>query len=163
MAESRSHAYPIHLTWTGNLGSGTSDYRAYSRDHEITAAGKPLLPGSSDPAFRGDPSRYNPEELLVASLSACHMLWYLHLCAEAGIVVSEYTDEARGTMLESPAGGGAFSDVVLRPMVTIQAGADAKLAEALHERAHELCFIARSVNFPVRCEPQVKVDVAVST
>lgn len=162
MAESRPHAYAIHVTWTGNLGAGTSDYRAYSRDHEITAAGKPVLPGSSDPAFRGDPSRYNPEELLVASLSACHMLWYLHLCAEAGIVVSAYEDAARGTMLESPWGEAAFSNVVLRPVVRIQAGADAKLAEALHERAHERCFIARSVNFPVRCEPRVQVDVGVS-
>jgi organic hydroperoxide reductase OsmC/OhrA len=162
MAENRPHEYRVHLSWTGNLGTGTSDYRAYSRAHEITAAGRPVLPGSSDPAFRGDPSRYNPEELLVASLSACHMLWYLHLCAEAGIVVTGYVDAAGGTMVETPDGGGAFAEVVLRPVVTIRAGGDAELAETLHERAHELCFIARSVNFPVRCEPRVGTEAPVS-
>lgn len=156
MAGRMEHTYRIGLTWTGNLGEGTSGYRAYARNHEITVAGKPPLPGSSDPHFRGDPSRYNPEELLVASLSSCHMLWYLHLCADAGIVVTEYVDRAEGTMEETAEGGGHFTAVVLRPAVTIQGDCDAELAVALHERAHELCFIARSVRFPVRCEPQVQ-------
>jgi len=157
MSGGREHAYAVRVDWTGNLGSGTSGYRAYSRSHEITVPGKPPLPGSSDPTFRGDRSRYNPEELLVASLSACHMLWYLHLAADAGVVVTGYEDEARGTMVEAP-DGGSFTEVVLRPVVTIWPGADADAAQALHERAHSLCYIARSVSFPVRCEPEVKVE-----
>lgn len=153
----REHGYRVRVVWTGDLGTGTSGYRAYSREHEITVEGKPVLPGSSDPAFRGDPSRYNPEELLVASLSACHMLWYLHLCADAGIVVTGYLDRADGTLAEDPDGGGRFTEVFLRPEVTIRGEADRALAVALHERAHERCFTARSVNFPVRCEPRVRV------
>lgn len=156
MAGSREHGYRVQVAWTGDLGTGTSDYRAYSRAHEISAEGKPVLPGSSDPAFRGDPSRYNPEEMLVASLSACHMLWYLHLCADAGIVVTGYVDRAEGSLAATPDGGGRFSEVVLRPLVTIRGAADQELAASLHERAHERCFIASSVNFPVRCEPRVR-------
>src|SRR4030095_12641543 len=102
----KEHSYSVKLNWTGNLGQGTSGYRAYSRNHEISAGGKPALPGSSDPTFRGDPTRYNPEEFLVSALSTCHMLWYLHLCAEAQIVVLEYSDEASGVMEETPDGGG---------------------------------------------------------
>ena len=157
MSKHREHSYAVQLNWTGNLGQGTSGYRAYSRNHAISAPGKPILPGSSDPNFRGDPSRYNPEELLVSSLSACHLLWYLHLCAEAGIVVIDYSDQASGTMVETPDGGGHFSEVVLRPAVTIGVGGDTALAERLHERAHHLCFIANSVNFPVRCSPTIQV------
>ena len=149
------HHYGITTEWTGNQGSGTSDYRAYKRDHEIAAPGKPILPGSSDPAFRGDPARYNPEELLVASLSACHMLWMLHLCAEAGIVVTEYTDSASGTMDETPDGGGCFTSVTLRPRIRIADAARIEDAADLNHRANELCFIARSVRFPVRHEPVV--------
>lgn len=155
MAHSGKHSYAVNLRWTGNLGQGTSSYRAYSRDHEIVADSKPILPGSSDPAFRGDPARYNPEDLLVASLAACHMLWYLHLAVGAGLVVQDYRDAAEGTMVETDDGGGHFTEVVLRPEVTLAAGADAALAEQLHARAHALCFIANSVNFPVRCEPSV--------
>jgi organic hydroperoxide reductase OsmC/OhrA len=154
----KAHSYAVEVNWTGNLGQGTSSYRTYSRNHEIVAAGKPAFHGSSDPHFRGDASRYNPEEMLVSSLSACHLLWYLHLCADTGIVVLEYSDQASGTMLETPDGGGHFSEVVLRPKVLISAGGDAALAERLHERAHHLCFIANSVNFPVRCRPHVQVD-----
>jgi organic hydroperoxide reductase OsmC/OhrA len=154
------HAYTVGLTWTGNLGQGTSGYGTYARSHEITVPGKPPLPGSSDPHFRGDPSRYNPEELLVASLSACHMLWYLHLCADAGITVTAYVDRAAGTMAETQEGGGHFTGVVLRPVVTILEGCDGELAVALHVRAHQLCFIASSVNFPVRCEPEVGTETA---
>lgn len=161
MANRSEHSYTVRVEWTGNRGEGTSGYRTYERDHEITAAGKPLIPGSSDPAFRGDRSRYNPEDLLVASLSACHMLWYLHLCTDAGIVVTGYVDDARGTMAETPDTGGHFTEVVLRPTVTVREGADPAVAVALHERAHRLCFIANSVNFPVRCEPKVQAEAVV--
>jgi organic hydroperoxide reductase OsmC/OhrA len=147
------HLYPIRMEWTGNTGTGTSDYRGYQRAHEYSVAGKPVIPGSSDPNFRGDRSRYNPEELLVMSLSSCHMLWYLHLCAEAKIVVTAYVDEAVGTMVEVKETGGHFTEVVLRPAVTLQPGSDVALAESLHDRAHHLCFVANSVNFPVRCVP----------
>ncbi|WP_372381716.1 OsmC family protein [Xanthomonas sp. NCPPB 1068] len=151
----QAHHYTAQITWTGDRGEGTGSYRGYGREHEIAIAGKPTLAGSSDPAFRGDASRHNPEDLLVASLSACHMLWYLHLAAEAGVVVRGYIDEASGTML-TDAGRGQFSEVVLRPVVTISAG-DPVAAEALHHGAHAACFIARSVNFPVRCEPSIVV------
>ncbi|HEY9461730.1 MAG TPA: OsmC family protein [Vicinamibacterales bacterium] len=157
MHDDKQHRYSVHVTWTGNLGQGTSSYRAYSRNHEIAAAGKPVLPGSSDPTFRGDPDRYNPEEFLVSSLSTCHMLWYLHLCAEAKIVVVEYVDEASGVMTERSDGGGRFTEVTLKPHVVIASGGDLARAEALHERAHHLCFIANSVNFPVRCEPRIRI------
>jgi organic hydroperoxide reductase OsmC/OhrA len=152
----REHHYSITTTWTGNLGTGTSDYRAYSRDHEITIAGKSAaLPGSSDAAFRGDPARYTPEELLVASLSACHMLWFLHLCADAGIVVTKYEDASSGERSEHADGSGEFTRVMLRPCAVITDPARIADAIALHARAHELCFIARSVNFAVEQEPVV--------
>jgi|SRR5690606_17474251 len=157
MSSPRQHDYSVQVTWTGNLGQGTRGYRAYARDHEISVPGKPTLPGSSDPAFRGDPGRYNPEELLIASLSACHMLWYLHLCADAGIVVLEYLDRASGAMRETPDGGGRFVEVVLQPSVLIEAGPEVSRAERLHEQAHRLCFIASSVNFPVRCVPSTRI------
>jgi organic hydroperoxide reductase OsmC/OhrA len=149
----RTHSYPIRMRWTGNIGQGTSDYRAYERAHEYSVDGKPVIPGSSDPAFRGDRTRYNPEELLVMSLSSCHMLWYLHLCAESKIVVVDYVDDAIGTMVEDQERGGFFTEVVLRPKVTISTDSDRARAEALHERAHHLCYVANSVNFPVRCIP----------
>lgn len=151
-----AHTFRVDLNWTGNDGGGTSDYKSYGRSHEIFGAGKPSIPGSSDPAFRGDASRYNPEELLVASLSACHMLWYLHLCADAGVVVTDYADRAEGTMRLTEDGGGHFEEVILKPAVTIRAGSDTGLARALHERAHHLCFIANSVNFEVKVEPTVE-------
>ncbi|MBE1537961.1 OsmC family protein [Actinomadura algeriensis] len=149
----KTHRYEVSVVWTGNTGTGTSSYRAFERAHEIRAADKPPIAGSADPAFRGDPARWNPEELLVASLSECHMLWFLHLCADAGVVVTAYTDEPLGTMAETADGGGRFEEVVLRPRVTLADPARAGEAAALHTRAHELCFIANSVNFPVRHEP----------
>lgn len=149
----REHRYATTITWTGDAGTGTSGYRDYRRDHEIAADHKPAIPGSSDPHFRGDRARWNPEELLVASLSACHQLWYLHLCADAGVVVKSYVDRAEGVMREHADGGGAFERVVLRPEVTITPSSDRELALSLHDRAHALCFIARSVNFPVEHEP----------
>jgi organic hydroperoxide reductase OsmC/OhrA len=157
MSASREHRHSITVGWSGNLGTGTSDYGAYSRDHEIGAKGKPNIHGSSDPAFRGDPSRWNPEELLVASLSACHMLWYLHLAADHQIIVTAYTDQAEGVMEERPDGSGRFMRVVLRPTVTVVTGSDTERAHALHHVAHEKCFVANSVNFPVACEPKVIV------
>lgn len=160
----KRHNYRVRVTWTGNTGSGTGSYRAYARAHEITVPGnadgpaKPPIPGSSDPAFRGDPARWNPEELLVASLSACHKLWYLHLCSQAGIIVTAYEDDAEGVMVEADDGAGRFESVTLRPRVRITAASDPALALALHGRAHELCFIARSVNFPVRHEAGVGTE-----
>lgn len=157
MPHDKQHNYSTRTEWTGNLGEGTANYRAYSRDHAISAAGRPDLLGSSDPAFRGDASRWNPEDLLVASLSACHMLWYLHLCAQARIAVLAYRDDAVGTMVEEAGGGGRFTRAVLRPVATLAAGGDAVLARALHAEAHRLCYIANSVNFPVSIEPTVLV------
>ena len=153
----QKHSYSVNMRWTGNTGTGTSGYRDYKRDHEISVPGKTPIPASSDPEFRGDKARYNPEELLVASLSACHMLWYLQLCADAGIVVVEYQDDAKGTMIETEDRGGYFTEVTLRPVVRASAGADPDLARQLHEKAHHLCFIANSVNFPVLCEPSLVV------
>jgi len=157
MPHDKQHSYATRTEWIGNLGEGTANYRAYSREHVIAAAGKPDLSGSSDPAFRGDASRWNPEDLLLASLSSCHMLWYLHLCAQAKIVVLAYHDDAAATMVEDSDGGGRFSAAVLRPVATLAAGGDAARATALHEEAHRLCFIANSVNFPVGIEPTVLV------
>ena len=152
----KEHRYQVSMTWTGNLGRGTADYRAYARNHEITAPKKSAsIAGSSDPAFRGDAARYNPEELLVAALSACHMLALLHLCATNGIVVTEYTDSAEGIMRENSDGSGDFVRVILRPRMTITGPSRIEEARALHHKAHELCFIARSVNFPVDHEPEV--------
>jgi len=151
----KQHQYAVSVAWTGNDGTGTRSYDSYRRDHEISAVGKPPIPGSSDPAFRGDRARYNPEELLVASLAGCHMLWYLHLCAINGIVVLEYRDEAGGTLEEESDGGGAFVRVVLKPRVTLAKGGDRDRALALHEKAHHLCFIARSVGFAVEVAPQI--------
>ncbi len=150
------HHYSLRLDWTGNLGTGTSGYRDYSRDSTVTATGKPMLAGSADRTFHGDPTRWNPEELVVAALSQCHLLAYLHLAADAGVVVTDYVDEAEGEMQTHRDGSGEFTSVRLRPVVTVAAADQAELAQSLHERAHELCFIARSVNFPVRCEPQVR-------
>jgi organic hydroperoxide reductase OsmC/OhrA len=147
------HRFTVTLKWTGNRGTGTSDYRAYGRQHEITAAGKPPIPGSSTPVFRGDKDRYNPEELLIGALSGCHMLWFLHLCAQAGVAVTAYDDDAQGAMKLNADGSGQFNEVVLRPRVQYAQTPPREQIDALHHRAHELCFIARSVNFPVRCEP----------
>jgi organic hydroperoxide reductase OsmC/OhrA len=150
------HRYAVTVEWTGNRGSGTGSYKAYARDHEIRVAGKPSIPASSDPSFRGDPARYNPEELLVAALSGCHMLWYLHLCATAGIVVTQYVDRAEGVMAEAADGSGRFASVVLKPEIAVRPGADLAKAHALHATAHKMCFIANSVNFPVAHEPTIR-------
>ena len=147
------HTFTTSLRWTGNLGTGTSSYRDYSRDHELCGPQKSTpIPGSSAKAFRGNDTRYNPEELLIAALSSCHMLWYLHLCADAGIIVTAYEDDAEGALRFNADGSGEFVSVTLHPRVGLADAARADEAQKLHERAHELCFIARSVNFPVTCE-----------
>lgn len=148
----KQHTYQVRINWTGNDGEGTKTYRGYRRDHVIRSGDKPPIDASSDPAFRGDPTRYNPEDLLVASLSSCHMLWYLHLCSANQVTVIDYQDEAIGHMAENGDGSGAFVRVVLRPRVRIAAGGDPARALALHHEAHRFCFIARSVNFPVDIE-----------
>ena len=152
----RTHTYAITTTWTGNRGAGTSSYRAYGRNHDLAADGRPTLLASSDPAFRGDGSRWNPELLLVAALSDCHLLAYLHLCASDGVVVTGYRDEAIGTM-EQVGDGGRFTEVVLRPAVTVADQSMIDRANALHHDAHVNCFIASSVNFPVRTEPTATI------
>ncbi len=152
------HVYAAKLTWTGNCGEGTTRYQAYTRDYDIVCKGKPVIRGSSDPNYLGDATRHNPEDMLLASLSACHMLWYLHLCAVNKIVVTAYEDQPEGAMEVVSGSDGRFTEVVLRPRVTIAAGSDAARAESLHEVANSKCFVANSVNFPV--EHEVVVTVA---
>lgn len=156
-----THEYALTVEWTGNQGTGTSSYREYGRDNVVTAPGKDGIAGSSDPSFRGDAARWNPEELLVAALAQCHMLQFLHLAAVAGVRVVAYTDSPVGTMTVDRDGGGRFDEVVLHPVVTVDGAVDDERLDALHERSHELCFVARSVNFPVRHESrQVPSEVA---
>ena len=152
----QKHAYTAQVEWTGNRGTGTSSYRAYDRSCQITAPGKAEIAASSDPAFRGDPARWNPEELLVASLATCHQLWYLHLCAEAGVIAHSYHDTAQGLMEELPDGSGQFLEVTLHPAVEISADSDEETAIRLHASAHRHCFIARSVHFPIACLPTIR-------
>ncbi len=154
----KEHHYEVAVKWTGNRGTGTNDYRAYDRSHTISVNGKGEILASSDTPFMGDSSKYNPEDFLVASLSSCHMLWYLHLCADAGIIVTDYTDHATATMIQLPTGGGHFAEVVLHPIVTITDAAMTDKANALHDKAHEKCFIANSVNFPVKHEGKIIVQ-----
>ncbi|GAA4450045.1 OsmC family protein [Phytohabitans houttuyneae] len=157
MALGRTHTYEVAVRWTGNRGTGTSGYRDYGRDHDVETDGRPGIEGSSDPAFRGDKSRWNPELLLVAALSECHLLSYLHHCAVSGVVVTGYTDAALGTM-EQEGNGGRFTEVVLRPRITVASPDMVEAAVRLHEDAHRDCFIASSVNFPVRHEPDVQAE-----
>lgn len=149
----RTHHYQVELDWTGNEGKGTCSYLAYSRNFLISGKSKPDILASSDPAFLGESTRWNPEELLVASVAACHKLWYLHLCAEAGVSVYSYKDRATGVMTEE--NNGHFTGITLNPDIIIRAGDDIRLASDLHHRAHEACFIANSLNFSVLCEPSI--------
>ena len=157
MIVSRTHTYDLMVTWTGNRGTGTSGYRDYDRDHDVAVEGRAAIAGSSDPAFRGDPTRWSPEQLLVASLSQCHLLWYLHLAAVAGVVVTGYVDNAGATMIEDGDGGGRFVEAVLRPAVIVTEPSMLEPARRLHREASARCFIANSVNFPVRHEATVAV------
>lgn len=147
---SKDHHYKVSVKWTGNLGTGTSNYKGYSRNHLIQVEGKPPIESSSDPAFRGDPNRYNPEEMMVAALSSCHMLWYLHFCSEAGIIVTSYIDYAEGTMVEDQSGSGRFTEVILKPSISLANMQMMDQANALHAKANQFCFIANSCNFPVK-------------
>lgn len=153
----KNHHYNATVTWTGNTGQGTANYRSYKRQHTISIAGKPDIPGSSQPSFRGDADRYNPEDLLLSSISACHMLWYLHLCSAAGIIMTSYVDHAEGTMVETEDGGGHFTEVILKPEITITDAALIEKATQLHHEANKLCFVANSCNFPIRHEPIIKI------
>jgi organic hydroperoxide reductase OsmC/OhrA len=146
------HSYEVGLQWLGNRGTGTSDYKSYGREHVVTASGKHAIEGSADRAFRGNTERWNPEELLLAALSQCHLLSYLHVAASHGVVVTSYTDAAVGTMEQTSDGGGHFTSATLRPVVTIE-GDDTELAASLHVEASRKCFIAASVNFPVGHQP----------
>lgn len=154
----KKHHYQIKMEWTGNLGTGTKNYQTYSRDHEINGHNKQLaLPGSSDPSFKGDESRYNPEELLVSTISSCHMLWYLHLCSDNKIIVNSYLDNAEGIMEQFDNGSGKFRSVTLKPQIVIENKSDIiPLATELHHKAHEMCFIANSVNFEVMVVPEIE-------
>lgn len=156
--DEKEHRYAVRVVWTGNTGAGTVQYRGYERAHEIAATGKPTIKGSADAMFRGDPARWNPEELLVASLSACHKLWYLGLCSQEGVVVVSYEDDAEGVMTEEASGAGQFTSVTLRPRITISVNSEEAVARSLHARAHEMCFIARSMNFPVHHEPTIVLE-----
>ncbi|GAA5098746.1 OsmC family protein [Chryseobacterium ginsengisoli] len=153
----KNHHYKTTIQWTGNKGTGTSNYRDYERSHTISVENKPTIEGSSDPAFRGDKTKYNPEEMFLSSLSSCHMLWYLHFCSEAGIIVTDYVDNATGIMTETANGSGHFSEVTLNPIVTVSEESMIEKAKELHHKAHEFCFIANSVNFPVKNIPKVLI------
>ena len=147
------HNYSLTVKWTGNSGTGTSNYAAFERSYSIFVDNKTDILGSSDPAFRGDKAKHNPEDLLLASISSCHMLWYLHLCATAGIIVTDYIDNAKGVMIETPDGGGKFTEATLYPKVTITDILMTEKANELHKKANELCFVANSLNFPVYHKP----------
>jgi organic hydroperoxide reductase OsmC/OhrA len=157
---SRAHEYRLALRWTGNRGSGTSGYRAYGREHEVSAEGRPVLLGSSDPVFRGDPTRWNPEQLLLAAAAQCHLLAYLHLAAVHGVVVTDYVDTPTAVMTEDGRGGGRFTDITLHPVVTVAAPDQVETADRLHQEANRACFIAASLAVPVRHQPRTLVAAA---
>lgn len=152
-----THQYSANIVWTGNTGTGTSDYASYSRDHVISIDHKQDLQGSSDSIFRGDVTKHNPEDMLLSSLSVCHMLWYLHLCADAGVIVTAYTDNVEG-ILEYGKNGGRFTEVILHPIVSVKSEEMIPLAMSLHSEAHACCFIANSVNFPVDHQPSIIIE-----
>ena len=154
----KQHDFPARVVWTGNRGEGTASYRAYDRTWDIALSGKAVVHCSNDPMLGGDPTKMNPEDLLISALSACHMLWYLHLASRAGIVVTAYADNPVGNGETEPSGAGRFVSAVLRPEIRVKAGADLETAEALHQEIHNYCFIARSVNFPVSYEPIFTIE-----
>lgn len=153
----KDHFYELEMTWTGNTGIGTSSLRGYSRNHDVTAAGLSPIKASADPAFRGDPDRWNPEQLYLASIAQCHMLWYLGLAAGAGVVVTGYDDRPTGIMQEEANGAGQFQSVTLRPTVTITPTSNPAVAEELHDRVGDYCFIARSINTPIHHEVTIRI------
>jgi organic hydroperoxide reductase OsmC/OhrA len=151
------HRYTVTVTWTGDRGEGTSSYRAYDRDHEVSAEHLPSIAGSSDPHFRGNASRWNPEQLLVAATAQCHLLAYLHLAATNDVVVTGYVDHPTAVMTEDGHGGGAFTDITLHPIVTVTDEAMVERAQQLHQEANAACFIAASLNLPVQHKPRTVV------
>lgn len=151
----RTHTYRSTICWTGDRGSGTSGYRDYDRLYDVLVDGKPTIAGSSDPLFRGDLTRHNPEDLLVSAVSACHMLWYLHLCADAGVIVVAYVDQCDGSLAENADGSGRFTAITLRPQVTVAPGSDPDRAVALHADANRMCPLAASMAFPIHHKPMV--------
>ena len=154
------HDYTTRVIWTGNRGTGTSSYRGYDRTWNIAAKGKPVVACSNDPLLGGDPSKMNPEDLLISALSACHMLWYLHFAAEAGVVVLGYEDAPLAVGETGAGGAGRFLSCELRPQILLAAGADLVEAEAIHHRIHQVCYIARSVNFPISIRASFTVTSA---
>lgn len=154
----RNHEYKIAVTWTGNTGSGTAGYKTYERNHTVQTSEKAEILCSSDPSFRGDKTKYNPEELLVASISTCHMLWYLHLCSDAGVIVTAYHDNATGIMHEHQNGSGYFEEITLHPHVIVKDNSMVEKANSLHAKANEFCFIAQSVKFPVYHKPTCMIE-----
>lgn len=148
----KEHEYTCQVQWTGNRGDGTKTYRGYDRTWDIATPGKPVIHCSNDPLLGGDPGLPNPEDLLISSLSACHMLWYLHLASREKIVVQSYTDTPIGIGESEPSGAGRFLRAILRPSIVLSDIGDRDRADALHHEIHQYCFIARSVNFPVRYE-----------
>ncbi len=148
-----AHEYPSRIIWTGNRGQGTAGYRAYDRTWDVAIPGKTAIHCSNDPLLGGDPSKMNPEDLLISALSACHMLWYLHYASDAGIVVTQYDDTPVGIGEVAKGGAGRFTRAILRPHITVAEGVDIEAATAIHHRIHDVCFIARSVNFPISYEP----------
>lgn len=153
----KKHDYQIFLDWTGNTGNGTTNYKAYLRNYTIRIDGKPDINGSSDPSFRGDKNRHNPEELFLASISSCHMLWYLHLCSLDGVTVVDYRDSAIGVMIEKDRGSGYFKSVTLQPEVIILEPHKREKAKKLHHKANEMCFIANSCNFEIKHVPSIQI------
>lgn len=152
----KKHRYTTSVTWTGNRGEGTANYKVYDRDYTVAGKGKPVIAGSSDPSFRGSPGRYNPEELFVSAVSSCHMLWYLHLCSVNNIAVTDYRDEVKGVMIENEDGSGYFEELTLRPVVTLTDSKMIDTARQLHHEANKMCFIANSCNFSIKHEPEFR-------
>ncbi|MEL7116051.1 MAG: OsmC family protein [Pseudomonadota bacterium] len=157
MAQAGENHFTTRVVWTGNTGDGTSHYRAYQRTWDIAVPGKPVVHCSNDPALGGDPALMNPEDLLLSALAACHMLWYLHLAANAGVTVTDYQDDPLGIGETTPDGAGRFTKAILRPRIKVKAGADLTEAAALHNEVHKYCYIARSMNFPVDITPKFVV------
>lgn len=154
----KQHNYALKINWTGNSGSGTNSYKSYERSFEVSVDGKEIINGSSDPSFNGDKTKYNPEELLLASISSCHMLWYLHLCADDGIIVTSYIDNAEGIMVENDNGGGKFEQVILKPVISVTENSMIEKAIILHAKANKLCFVANSVNFRISHQPVILIN-----
>lgn len=155
---SKTHRYNAQIAWTGAGEEGTKNYKSYERLYNVNIEGKPTVAGSSDPSFRGDPVRHNPEDMLVASVSACHMLWYLHLCSVSRVIVTSYIDDAEGVMEEDKRGSGRFTKIILRPRIKITADSDITKAEEAHHKANEMCFIANTLNCPISHEPTIEWD-----